>query len=101
MLETLFSKKLKVKEKEEILEQKYGMRMTEEVRRGAEHMCNYSDWVEERAREEGLAKGHAEGENKLGRLVAALMKDDLKDIVELVATDEKVREEYYKKYGIE
>lgn len=53
MLETLFSKKLSVQEKEDKLEHEFGMRMTEEVKGGAEGMCNYSDWVEERGMKQG------------------------------------------------
>lgn len=61
MLETLFSKKMSVQEKEEKLERNFGMRMTEKVKEGAGSMCNYSDWVEERAIERGMAKGIAQG----------------------------------------
>ena len=44
MLETLFSSKMTVQEKE------FGMRMTEAVKEGANSMCNYSDFVEEQGK---------------------------------------------------
>ena len=50
MLETLFSSRLSIQEKEKKLEQEFGMRMTEEVKKGASSMCNYSDWVEEQGK---------------------------------------------------
>ena len=97
MLETLFSSSMTVQEKEEKLEKEFGMRMTEAVREGANSMCNYSDFVEE----QGVKKGITKGETRLGTLITILLKDGLTDVVELVAVDEKVRAEYYKKYNIE
>lgn len=97
MLETLFSSSMTVQEKEEKLEKEFGMRMTEAVREGANSMCNYSDFVEE----QGVKKGITKGETRLGTLITILLKDGLTDAVELVAVDEKVRAEYYKKYNIE
>lgn len=41
------------------------------------------------------------GEDKLSQLVTALLDDGLVDVVRQVASDAKVREEYYKKYGIQ
>ncbi len=97
MLETLFSSRMTVQEKEEKLEKEFGMRMTEAVKEGANSMCNYSDFVED----QGVKKGIEKGETRLGTLITILLKDGLTDVVELVATDEKVRAEYYKKYNIE
>ena len=93
MLETLFSSKMTVQEKEERLEKEFGMRITEEVRKGADSMCNYSDFVE--------GQGIKKGESRLGKLISALLKDGLTDVVECVAVDEVVRAEYYKKYNID
>ena len=45
--------------------------------------------------------GITKGETRLGTLITILLKDGLTDVVELVAVDEKVRAEYYKKYNIE
>ena len=105
MLETLFSSKMTIQEKEEKLEKEFGMRMVERIKEGANSMCNYSDFVEEHAMKSGLEKGMKQGlqqgETKLGKLVSALLKDGLTDIVELVAVDETARAEYYKKYNIE
>ena len=105
MLETLFSSKMTIQEKEEKLEKELGMRMVERIKEGANSMCNYSDFVEEHAMKSGLEKGMKQGlqqgETKLGKLVSALLKDGLTDIVELVAVDETARAEYYKKYNIE
>lgn len=100
MLETLFSSRMTVQEKEEKLEKEFGMRMTEAVKKGANSMCNYSDFVEEQGIKKGIKQGLEQGETKLGKLVSALLKDGLTDIVERVALDGKVRAEYYKKYNI-
>ena len=89
MLETLFSSKMTVQEKEEKLEKEFGMRITEEVKKGADSMCNISDLIEEQA------------EKRFGQLISALLKDGLTEVVERVAVDEEVRAEYYKKYNIQ
>ena len=97
MLETLFSSKMTIQEKEEKLEKEFGMRITEEVKKGADFMCNISDLIEE----QGIKKGLQQGENRFGRLVSALLKDGLTEVVERVAVDEEARAEYYKKYNID
>ena len=108
MLETLFTSKMTVQEKEEKLEKEFGMRITETVKKGANSMCNISDLIEEEATKRGLEKGMQQGlqqglqqgANQLGELITALLRDGLTDVVELVAKDEAVREQYYKKYNI-
>lgn len=50
---------------------------------------------------EGRAEGRAEGENRLGRLITALIDDGKNELVAQVASDAAIREEYYKKYHIE
>ena len=97
MLETLFLSKMTIREKEAKLEKEFGMRITEEVKKGADSMCNISDLIEE----QGIKKGLQQGENRFGRLVSALLKDGLTEVVERVAVDEEVRAEYYKKYNID
>lgn len=78
--------------------------MTEVVKKGANSMCNYSDFIEEYATKRGLEKGMQQGlqqgETKLGQLVAVLLKDGLTEVIERVAVDEEARAEYYKKYNI-
>ena len=109
MLETLFTSKMTVQEKEEKLEKEFGMRITETVKKGANSMCNISDLIEEQATKRGLEKGMQQGlqqglqqgETKLGNLISILLKEGLTDVVERVAVDENVRAEYYKKYHID
>ena len=108
MLETLFTSKMTVQEKEQKLEKEFGMRITEKVKKGANSMCNISDLIEEQATKRGLEKGMKQGlqqglqqgANQLGELITLLLKDGLTDVVELVAKDETVRAQYYKKYNI-
>lgn len=47
-----------------------------------------------------LQEGREEGEERLGRLVTKLLDMGKNAEIQLVASDAKVREEYYKKYGI-
>ena len=65
------------------------------------HNNLYGDFVEERGIKKGLTQGIKQGANQLGELITVLLKEGLTDIVALVAKDEEVREEYYKKYNIE
>ena len=53
------------------------------------------------AAEKAEKRGTKLGEDKLSQLVTALLDDGLVDVVRQVASDAKVREEYYKKYGIQ
>lgn len=51
-------------------------------------------------RAEGHAEGLAEGAARLGKLVQVLLAENRVDLVQLVSTDEKAREEYYITYNI-
>ena len=57
MLNVLFSKTLSHKTRKDILRNKYKVKMTEEMEKEAEVMCNYSDYIEQR----GINKGREEG----------------------------------------
>lgn len=57
MLTTLLSDRLKSIQKEEKLENKYGIPMTVELKEKVIKMCNLSDYVEERATQRGLVQG--------------------------------------------
>ena len=51
----------KKKEKIEVLEKDYGIKMNEELRKEIREMCNLDEYVAKRGKEEGLKKGKAEG----------------------------------------
>ena len=55
----------------------------------------------EEAFEDGHKLGQAEGESRLGKLIAILLQEGLNDIAQLVAVDEVARTEYYNKYNID
>ena len=63
---------------------------------GVVSMCDVAERLENR----GIAKGMAKGEAKLGRLIDLLIKKGLQEDIQKVATDEKARQEMYKKYDI-
>ncbi len=60
MLEELVSKK-DASEKRRILVDEYGMKMTAELERRIQIMCNWSESISERARTEGIIEGRMEG----------------------------------------
>lgn len=60
----------------------------------------YTDAIRAEGHAEGLAEGHAEGEARLGKLIQALLAEQRMDLVQLVSSDEKAREEYYVVYNI-
>ncbi len=60
MLEDAFSNESCEKKKEK-LEEKHGIKMTIELERRVNQMCNISDFIEERAIKSGLEKGMAQG----------------------------------------
>ena len=75
-------------------------------------MCNYSDYVWEKGmvkgREEGLEEGmlkgreegREEGETRLASLLMKMNAAGETEQVFIVLNDAKVREEFYKKYGL-
>ena len=63
---------------------------------GVVSMCDVAERLENR----GIAKGMAKGEAKLGRLIDLLIKKGLQEDIQKAATDEKARQEMYKKYDI-
>lgn len=62
----------------------------------ASNMCE----VAERLEKIGIEKGVAEGETKLGLLVAKLLSDGRTSDIELAATNKNIREKLYKEYNI-
>ena len=60
MLNLLFSNEVKLKEKQRILEEEYGIPMTEKMEGEMNTMCNFSDGIEER----GIRKGRMEGKQE-------------------------------------
>lgn len=68
MLEVLLSDKRTVAERKQILEEEYGIQMTEKVEGGIDRMCNYSIGIAlsnyERGLEQGLERGRQEGQKQ-------------------------------------
>ena len=91
-------KSVKREYKEDILRE-----FLERNRAEARAMSIYEYNQEEHIRlesEDAFEDGRKSGENRLGKLIEILLAEGLDDIVKLVATDEKVRENYYTKYNI-
>ena len=61
LLSTLFSAKLPVEEKKQILSENYNIAMVKEMESEVSTMCNLSDAIENRGREEGREEGEAIG----------------------------------------
>ena len=96
MLSTLLSNELSPKEKENLLEERYGIDTTVEMEGGLQQMCNLSDLIIEK----GIEKGKAEGETLLGNLITKLFAAGRASDAELAAKDEKIRKELYKEFGM-
>lgn len=60
----------------------------------------YNDGVAE-GEARGEALGKTRGEMKLSKLITILLRDNLLSDIAIATSDEKAREEYYVKYGIE
>lgn len=76
LLSVLLTSQISVKEKVEILSNKYGLEMTEKIEEGVKKMCNLSDLIEEQAIEQGLKKGLQQG---LERGIQAMILDNLEE----------------------
>lgn len=62
LLGTLFSKKLKIAEKQKVIHEEYGIPLESGVEEEANIMCNLSEWIEEEALERGREEGRVIGE---------------------------------------
>ena len=61
LLEVLLSSERGTKEKQKILQEEFGIRMTQELEREVSEMCNLSDGVEQKGIAKGIAKGITRG----------------------------------------
>ena len=74
---------------------------TSKNKEGGYDMCEAFRQMEERGEKRGKEIGKKIGEDKLSRLVVALLEKNLIKEIQLVASDRKIREQYYTQYGIE
>ena len=95
MLEELL-KKEEAENKEQKLQNEYGVEMSIELTRKVEHMCNLSQVV----LEHGEERGKIEGENRLGNLISKLMTAGRNDDALKAASDEEARKKFYKEFGM-
>ena len=84
--------KLNGSEKRRIMATEFNIEITPELEKGVDDMCNLSAGIEK--------KGIAEGENRLSKLIAHLLKIGRNDEIKAATESEKLRKELYKKYGI-
>ncbi len=61
MLRVLFSNRMKVEDKKEILSSQYGMIMETGTGKEIDDMCNFADYIEEEATERGMKRGLEQG----------------------------------------
>ena len=101
MLDVLLSEELTPKEKEEYVEEKYGVEVSVEVKEALNTMCNLSDLIEEKGIEKGIEKGRVEG---IIHMAGTLLKHNLSEeyIIsvlqdELKLTKEEAREFFAEK----
>ena len=95
MLEELL-KKEEAENKKQKLQNEYGVKMSIELTRKVEHMCNLSQVV----LEHGEERGKIEGENRLGNLISKLMTAGRNDDALKAASDEEARKKFYKEFGM-
>lgn len=71
---------------------------------GGYNMCKAIDEMvkagERRGMEQGMEQGIQQGETQLGLLISHLFADGRTNDVQKAATDERIRKEFYKEYGI-
>lgn len=64
MLKVLFSTKMGIEMKQEILEREYSIQLTDEEKEDIEKMCNLSEGIEQRGIEIGLQRGLLQGKTE-------------------------------------
>ncbi len=108
LLSTLLSEKLTVDEKTGILNNKYGIRTTAEMKEGISQMCNLSERIEEKGIEKGIEKGRLrgieegkqQGESYFAALTEKLLRDNRAEELLKATNDISFREILYREYGI-
>lgn len=100
LLRTLLSERLPADKKMEILNNRYGIRATVEMKEGMNLMCNLSDRIEEKGIEKGLEEGKKQGESNFAALAAKLLKADRAEDLLKATKDEEFREVLYQELGI-
>ena len=100
LLDVIFSQRLALNEKKEIMSSEFGIAMTEELEEEVKEMCNFSEAIWERAMTEGRAKGIEQGEERMSTLNDYLLRDDrMEDMIRAIK-DKIFRHELYLEYGI-
>ena len=92
MLDVLLSSEKKAEQKKQILENEFGIPMTEEMEGEMEKMCNLSDGVERKGIEKGIKIGLEQGVERAQRLVVENMlrlNKPMEEICECVGCDEE------------
>lgn len=91
MLDTLFKSDLDADEKKRILEEEYHLPMSERMESEVSRMCNYSDGIEQRGIEKGIAKGIQQAKIENAKNLLDVLSDEI--IAEKIGLSlEKVKE---------
>ncbi|GEM_PF-287089 len=114
LLQVLFTESKKsAEQKKEILNEEYGIELTEDMEKELRTMCNlslgiaekaYDSGIEqgiERGIEQGMKTGIQRGADRLGRLMGMLLQDGKIKEATKAAEDEATRQRLYREYGIE
>lgn len=100
LLSILLSEKLDVDKKTKILNHKYGIRTTTEMKEGMRQMCNLSDRIEEMGIQRGIEEGKQQGESWFAALAEKLLRDNRTEDLLKATNDKFFRETLYREYGI-
>lgn len=102
LLSVLLSNKIDEQKTKQIMQDEFGIPITEEMGRAVTEMCNLSQGIENRGIAKGLAKGRAEGriEGRAEGMIASLhnLMDSMNWTIEQAMTALKISEEERQKY---
>lgn len=102
LLSVLLSNKIDEQKTKQIMQDEFGIPITEEMGRAVTEMCNLSQGIENRGIAKGLAKGRAEGriEGRAEGMIASLhnLMDSMNWTIEQAMTALKISEEDRQKY---
>ena len=99
MLYDLFVRKQPINEKIDDLMGKYGLNMRESEGR-IDRMCNLSEGVYMQGVEDGIEKGVKQGEERFGKLVAALTRAGRLEDITKAAENKEERDRLYKEFDL-
>ncbi len=100
LLDVLLASQKTSVEKRKILEEEYGIPITDMLEREVDNMCNVSETIYTHGKEDGMLIGQQDGIAMFAELAQRLKDDNREEELNLAFKNEEIRNELFAEYGI-